>query len=230
MGYSFSLALLVKMSLDKEPERYYDWILWKLRQEKKSDMVNTSMEMDAPYVAKEEMIQLIGLDCVKAKLNGIDNEKIKSIVYDNANNKFSDNPNNTGIEDSRLPDGNEYVENMKTIITRSTSTYLQHSVKLLNIWAHIVPPNGSTNYHHHRGEYAIDKVCSVVYYVDVPENSGDLIFMMNVCNVEFVKEVKSEEDHLVIFPSFIPHMTGKNKSDRDRISISANFLVGEKNV
>ena len=22
------------MSLDKEPERYYDWILWKLRQEK----------------------------------------------------------------------------------------------------------------------------------------------------------------------------------------------------
>ena len=22
------------MNLDKEPERYYDWILWKLRQEK----------------------------------------------------------------------------------------------------------------------------------------------------------------------------------------------------
>ena len=32
------------MSLDKEPERYYDWILWKLKQERK--MSKDQLELD----------------------------------------------------------------------------------------------------------------------------------------------------------------------------------------
>ena len=44
---------------DKEPERYYDWMLWKMRQEKARDLVEQA------YTFDEKVNKQIGLDKLK---------------------------------------------------------------------------------------------------------------------------------------------------------------------
>ena len=57
--------------MDKEPERYYDWILWKLRQERKKEGIMSGIH-SSPYV-KEVLHTDHGL---------IDDKKIKNLPQD----------------------------------------------------------------------------------------------------------------------------------------------------
>ena len=75
--------------MDKEPERYYDWILWKFRQEKEqNNMQPTIVNMDTPDVVKERKVNLLTLDSVVLTMQGIDNEKIKNAIYKDIDKKI----------------------------------------------------------------------------------------------------------------------------------------------
>lgn len=99
-------------------------------------------------------------------------------------------------------------------------------------WVNIYKPNDYQEYHLHNGSQF-----SAVYYVDVPENSGAIVFQ-NKFEHECMKslEVKNptqansctywlipKSGDLVIFRSNTPHMVTKNKSNNNRISIAMNF-------
>tara|TARA_B100001996_G_C18524773_1_gene540669 strand:- start:117 stop:773 length:657 start_codon:yes stop_codon:yes gene_type:complete len=218
--------------MDKEPERYYDWILWKFRQEKEqNNMQPTIVNMDTPDVVKERKVNLLTLDSVVLTMQGIDNEKIKNAIYKDIDKKIDWFKTQSGdyfteFEDSELPINSD-TEPLKEVLTKTVSTYVRQPVEFYQWWGHVIPPNASTNYHHHRGEAEV----SCVYYVEVPENSGDIIFILEASVKEYREVIKSKTNDLIVFPSFIPHMTGKNKSNKDRISVSANFkLLGGEGV
>ena len=164
---------------------------------------------------------IVVLDYSSMFLDGIDNEALTQAVLDHADDKINFDPNDTWIEDSKLPD-THLINDFKLKLTDAVGRAIGQKVELLDAWGHVTPPNGSTNYHDHRQPFLS---YSCVYYTKVPENAGDLIFLAHACNMEFMRTEKSVVGKLVVFPCIVPHMTGKNMSGEDRVSISANFKV-----
>lgn len=179
----------------------------------------TCLVMQLERSIKREPI--VVLDYSSMFLDGLDNEALTQAVLDNADDKMELGPNTTGVEDNKLPD-TDLIKDFKAKLTDAVGRTINQRVELLEAWGHITPPNGSTNYHSHRMPFL---AYSCVYYTKVPENAGDLIFLANACNIDFTRTEKAVVGKLVIFPCIIPHMTGKNMSGEDRVSISANFRV-----
>ena len=63
---------------------------------------------------------------------------------------------------------------------------------------------------------------SGVLYLQVPENSGRIIFQ-NPLDINLNCPYQPIEGELLIFPQNIPHMVEPNLSKRDRISIAFNY-------
>ena len=99
-------------------------------------------------------------------------------------------------------------------------------------WAIVNGYNHSNNTHTHPNNWL-----SGIYYLSVPKNSGDLRFIDMVSSrvhegyyymptnleSELSGVITPENNKLVIFPSWLPHSVGENKSDKDRIAISFNI-------
>ena len=101
-------------------------------------------------------------------------------------------------------------------------------------WVNISKPGDYQEYHMHHNSHF-----SCIYYIEFPKNSGNTVFkgpaadgdmfppdysVPNEVNIA-TYSVKPEEDKLIVFRSNVQHMVEKNKSDQDRITISANFRV-----
>lgn len=84
---------------------------------------------------------------------------------------------------------------------------------------------------------------SGVFYLQTPENSGELVLsnpainrMWNGCNLveeknEFTGEmlrIEPVEGDILLFPSYIPHSVYPNNHDEERISISFNIIAFPK--
>ena len=115
----------------------------------------------------------------------------------------------------------------------------QKRVKLDYVWLNINKP-GAYNLEHDHPNFFI----SGVYYVDVPEKSGNIIFKHpcpsidyswpNITNVEKYTEFNAsqwtltpQKDKLFLFPSWLKHRVDENRSNKDRISISFNCQIEE---
>lgn len=99
-------------------------------------------------------------------------------------------------------------------------------------WININPP-GSFNWSHHH-----DGVFSFVYYIDVPKNSGDILFE-SPHKFSFLKyafdvftslnslthTITPEKNMLLMFPGELWHRVMPNKSKQSRISMSFNLYV-----
>mgnify|MGYP001275215696 CR=1 FL=1 len=125
-------------------------------------------------------------------------------------------------------------------ITSSTNAFAKHlslkELQLSNIWINI---NGHKDYnirHDHPGA-----VLSGVYYVRVPENSGNIELyhpaMQTVARTwqDAILEYQENNDQrwlynvkdnmLLLFPGWLEHQVEPNLSNEERISISFNFVV-----
>ena len=104
-------------------------------------------------------------------------------------------------------------------------------VKLSSIWANVNDKGSYNNIHSHG-----DSHYSGVYYIKTPKNSGNLYlvnretsftepfnYFKSGCADEV--EYKPEEGDLYLFSGHLPHRTGVNLSDEDRISISWNITI-----
>ncbi len=110
----------------------------------------------------------------------------------------------------------------------------EQQVSLRNFWIHATPPGELTQSHDHKPD-----VFSGVYYLDKPENSGDLVFVdvnpyhefcpralpgttdpINCSEITF----KADEGTMLIFPGWLSHKVPRNNSDRRRVSISFNAI------
>lgn len=110
----------------------------------------------------------------------------------------------------------------------------EQELSLHNYWIHSTLPGELTQFHDHKPD-----IFSGVYYVDKPEDSGDLVFVdvnpyhefspatlpgmedpVNRPEITF----KAQEGTMLIFPGWLPHKVPRNMSDRRRVSISFNAI------
>ena len=103
---------------------------------------------------------------------------------------------------------------------------------ITNMWFNINHPGNYNVMHNHPGSFF-----SGAFYIDVPQNSGELVFKPPTgaesfyfggdYNNYFVRTVhiKPKRNLLVLFPSWIDHYVEQNNSDLDRISISFNTRI-----
>ena len=109
-----------------------------------------------------------------------------------------------------------------------------NNLKISKIWANINSKNCHNRVHIHPYSYYVG-----IYYVKVPENSGNLCFI-NPCslgssirtirhsselygNKDMESKYSPKEGDMYFFNGRLPHRVGMNPTDHDRISIAFNF-------
>ena len=165
---------------------------------------------------------------------GIDNEKFKEIILKDPQPYIKDPKDTTYIvsrhEDTIFPINPEFEKVIIHIITQFG--YLNNkNLKLLNFWAHIHKKNMSTVTHNHieKEDYEGRIYVSGVYYVQVPEKSGHLVFLYpHNSHVTNKYPIMPRAGEFFLFPSTMDHHVTRNLSDDVRISVSFNFKIEDK--
>jgi uncharacterized protein (TIGR02466 family) len=127
---------------------------------------------------------------------------------------------------------------IKEVISKSSTVFSKMGIKpefkceLNNAWINI-NKKGSCNMQHIHPE----SIISAVFYVKSDDDSGDL-FIEDDTRQRYINELityannpltyntvsyKPKKGRLIIFPSWITHGVGLNKSKHDRISIAFNI-------
>jgi len=106
------------------------------------------------------------------------------------------------------------------------------TIECTDFWFNISSHGNYQEFHRHAGSHF-----SMVYYITAPMDSGDIIFQSAETNTDMfplpITEVtdascktcvyQPEVSALLLFRSNLLHMVKQNKSNENRISISANF-------
>ena len=105
--------------------------------------------------------------------------------------------------------------------------------EMTGLWGMINPPGARNTVHTHPLNFL-----SGVYYIKVPKNSGNLVFIEprpqaevldppknQDLSVHFAHSVQWEakENNLIFFPSWLQHEVQQNNSNQDRIILSFNL-------
>jgi len=85
-------------------------------------------------------------------------------------------------------------------------------------WFNSALPGESTGVHNHNGK----AIVSGVYYLQVPEKSGNVIF---IHETKEKLEITAEPGKLIFFPAELDHYVQENKSTKKRISLSFNCYL-----
>lgn len=168
----------------------------------------------------------------------IDNSKLKANILHSYNNQkfMAEDTDDIRYEDLRIQILPEVKKLVKALMSKYEEAY-GRKIKLVPtsdinqvIWAVVHEKNESTNWHGHESpsNYDIGAKISCVYYVDVPENSGDIVFKINE-NPYITKQYleKSETSKFILFDSTLQHCVTKNENGAQRIIISMNFTFDE---
>lgn len=88
----------------------------------------------------------------------------------------------------------------------------------MGFWFNDMPPQSVTFPHSHDDD---DELLSGAYYINVPENSGDLVLTKEGQN----KVITPDEGQLILFKPDCVHEVTKNNCDKNRLSIGINFGI-----
>jgi len=104
---------------------------------------------------------------------------------------------------------------LNTEVYRLFTKHFDYGIIGLHHWINKYPPGGFQEPHiHKRGN---DKVIAFVYFVDIPDNSGNLIINNHICDMT--------EGTVCFFDGNLEHEVTENKSSQDRITIAGNIVV-----
>ncbi len=163
----------------------------------------------------------------------LDNKIIKVLQAEEKNNKGNKISNFGGFQTKPIKD----QKICHTLLVKSGNAISQaYDVKfkysLINLWINKnLKHNFNMPHIHPRSDF------SGVYYVEVKENNGDLVFIRNdVSNKEidglfhktdFVSSstIKPKKNQLILFPSNLQHMVTPHEEEGLRISVSFNLSL-----
>ena len=100
------------------------------------------------------------------------------------------------------------------------SLIIPHSVPGMEnngFWFNQMPPESKTGLHDHKSASFL----SGVYYLKVPENSGNIIFEEG----ENIREIQSIEGNLLLFSPSLMHRVTENRSASERVSLAFNLYT-----
>ena len=123
---------------------------------------------------------------------------------------------NVYIPRSRIP----AIAPVLSAAQTAAAAYLRRSGEPLSVgfWFNEMGPGHSTLPHSHDDD---DELASCVYYVRVPDNSGELVLRQGI----LATHVTPVEGEFVFFSPKIVHEVTENKSQQVRLSVGMNFGV-----
>lgn len=173
---------------------------------------------------------LLNIPIYKKKLNYIDNTKLYQEVKQyssSVDESFINNKNHSYFEDQKYPFKGIEAQKLINAISYEVNSALGREMIMNEIWTLTLSHGQSVGYHSHKSNRHLHpaEYYSIAYYANVPEGSADIQFQVTACNtIESAISVPAEDGLLVIFNSFIPHMTNRhNNKNEDRVVVSANF-------
>ena len=138
----------------------------------------------------------------------IDDEDIRRSHY------FEGRYENIYISNDKIPEIATILEQ----VIHYASQILQrpeHQLKA-GLWFNAMGQGHTTTAHRHDDD---DELLSAVYYVRIPDNSGELI----LSDRNFVTHVTPQEGMLVVFPPDMMHEVTENRSEELRLSLGINI-------
>lgn len=179
-----------------------------------------------------ESIPLLSIRVLKTSLY-IDNEallkEIKSHSRDIDTQFVVDeySTHYTYYEDKAYPFGHKESDNFIKVIEDKVSSALNKKMKVTDIWSLTLEKGQSISAHSHKLNTHLhpEEYYSISYYAQAEEDSADLIFMLAACNtLETNVPIKVKTGDLLIFNSYLMHMTNRHTGTKERIVISANLV------
>jgi hypothetical protein len=176
-----------------------------------------------------EFQSLLNIGIYKKKLKYIDNNKIYKEIkkYSKSLNDSFNLDKIQSYEDQTFPFDGLECNKLVNSLSSEVSSAIGREMLLTEIWTLTLKNGQSVGYHSHKSNSHLhpSEYYSIAYYVNVPVGSSDVQFKITACNtLESSVFIKAEDGLLIIFNSFIPHMTNRhNNIDEDRVVISANF-------
>jgi len=154
-----------------------------------------------------------------------------------ANNNFANKSNVNGFQTKNLDDkiiAKQILEWSAILIKKEykVKSNIKLDLELNNFWI-----NENYKYSYNKSHTHPGANLSGVYYLDVPENSGNIFFEdftkqftnLHSCfeGEEFQNymSLKNNTNQLVIFPSNITHGVEASMTDKPRISLSFNLVL-----
>jgi len=141
--------------------------------------------------------------------------------------KFLELQDSSGVRKTHLFDGryeNIYLdESHIPELVPLIEEAINHAESILQVqnlragyWFNYMPPGSTTTVHTHDDD---DELLSGVYYVTVPEDSGNLIIHDGSEKIE----ITSKAGEFIFFGPDVVHEVSKNNSSEYRLSIGINF-------
>ena len=100
-------------------------------------------------------------------------------------------------------------------LTKKSSLKNKKKLKA-GFWFNLMAPGDVTTAHTHDDD---QELFSAVYYITVPENSGDLVFITDVQRTQ----VTPKAGQFIFFDPSLKHEVTENNSSEERLSIGFNF-------
>ena len=114
------------------------------------------------------------------------------------------------------------IQSVNKISSRSVIIpYRELGFEIDEFWFNIAKPGESTGWHDHKEGAKL----SGVYYIDVPNNSGNILFNTEGSKNKYNWEIKSQTGEMILFPANQKHAVDVNRSSKDRISFSFNLYT-----
>jgi hypothetical protein len=167
-------------------------------------------------------------------LDSTDNQKLIKEIEETANSipvnlieGFGTSTNQTYFEDSTFPWNMPEASKLLSEIEKIVSTIGNLSMKVSEAWTLSLDFGQSVMAHSHRmnNHMKPSEYYSIAYYANAPAGSAKLLFEVGHSNIsESIYSIEPEVGMLVVFNSYMKHMTTRHLSHEKRIAISANLV------
>ena len=104
------------------------------------------------------------------------------------------------------------------------------NLKMISWWVNINGNGHRNDIHDHHDRTPPAKLAGIsgVFYVDIPDdNMGDILFFGKASSSSPILRFEARPNRLILFSSDYPHSVEENLSDKDRISLSFNYIENE---
>jgi len=162
--------------------------------------------------------------------------KVATQLNTNIKTGFLKHLEDTDVKKTHLFDGRyeniylteKHIPELKALVNEAVSlaeNILGTNNLRAGYWFNHMPPQASTTLHTHDDD---DELLSCVYYIEVPENSGNLIIYDDSKKSGGKKiEINSRTGDFIFFKPDVRHEVSKNNSNENRLSIGFNFGVNK---
>lgn len=178
-------------------------------------------------------IDLLRVQVYSTTLPSIDNDRLMREILSTQNyipgalqDGFGDVTNQTYFEDTTFPWGQPESTLLLSAVEDAVSEICGNDMDTSEAWVIRLLRGQSVMAHSHRVNNHLfpQEYFSVAYYANAPTGSANLIFEIGHSNlVEQITSISPEAGMLVIFNSYLKHMTTRHNSDEARFVISANL-------